>query len=232
MAALPDIKEKVHLPLYDAFAVPSGQQSLGQAIGPEQRIYFFVNIQNKTRLETNLQTAGVLPHLNSFEVRAMRVVVSQPKLSRLLPDDCLPILEEALKVTRFRKRDRWNIGAFCRFLEQRLALSSAWIVTAIAELIYHSVTSLIVGEKVMIEMPTFWFPAGAGISAGTDLMANHGKPDPQATFRFAEPITIEARQNFRAELSFPQGIPHQVAALSGPFRLWVVLDGYLTRAVQ
>ena len=232
MAILPGITEKVHLPLYDAFVVLGPLQTFGQSVGPEQRLRFFVDIQQKTRLDTNLQAAGALPHLNSYEVRAMRVVVSQPKLSRLLPDVCLSILEEALKVTRFRKRDRWNIRAFSHYLEQRLALSPARATTAVAELIYNSVTSLIVGEKVMIEMPTFWFPAGAGVSSGADLMANHGKPDPQATFRFAEPVYIEARQNFRAEMTFPQGIPHRMAALPGPFRLWVVLDGYLTREVQ
>ena len=39
-------------------------------------IRFFVDVQNKTRLETNLQASGVLPSLNTFEARAMRVVVS------------------------------------------------------------------------------------------------------------------------------------------------------------
>ena len=39
-------------------------------------IRFFVDVQNKTKLETNLQAAGQLPSLNSFEARALRVVVS------------------------------------------------------------------------------------------------------------------------------------------------------------
>ena len=37
---------------------------------------FFVNVQNKTKLETNLQSASLLPHYNTFEARAMRVVIS------------------------------------------------------------------------------------------------------------------------------------------------------------
>ena len=57
----------------------------------------------------------------------------------------------------------------------------------LADLIYYSVTSLIVGEKVMIEMPTFWFPSGAGVSPGFSV-SNNGTPDPTATFRFAEPV--------------------------------------------
>ena len=44
-------------------------------------IRFFVDVQNKTKLETNMQAAGMLPSQNSFEARALRVVVSslQPK---------------------------------------------------------------------------------------------------------------------------------------------------------
>ena len=37
---------------------------------------FFVNVQGKTKLETNLQSASLLPHYNTFEARAMRVVIS------------------------------------------------------------------------------------------------------------------------------------------------------------
>jgi hypothetical protein len=58
-----------------------------------------------------------------------------------------------------------------------------------------------------------------------------------ATFRFSEPVTIEPNQNFRVEMMFPHGLPGQgtdygLATVPGPFRLWVVLDGYLTRDVQ
>ena len=51
---------------------------------------------------------------------------------------------------------------------------------------------------------------------------------------------IEPNQNFRVEILFPQGIPSRgttsaplrLGDATGPFRLWVVLDGYLTRDVQ
>src|SRR5262245_15092498 len=109
-------------------------------------IRFFVDVQNKTRLETNLQASGVLPSLNTFEARAMRVVAS-------------PV-----------PNDRTNEG-----------LNDAEVL---AELIYNSVTTLLVGEKVMIEMPTFYFPSGAGVSPGNGTtVTNHGEPDPLATFR-------------------------------------------------
>ena len=39
-------------------------------------ICFFVDIQNKTKLETNLQASGVLPSQNPFQARALRVVTS------------------------------------------------------------------------------------------------------------------------------------------------------------
>jgi hypothetical protein len=102
----------------------------------------------------------------------------------------------------------------------------------LAELIYNSVTSLIVGEKVSIEMPTFYFPAGAGVQGIGLAVQNHGIPDPLATFRFAEAVAIEPNQSFRGEMLFPQGLPEVVANARGPLRIWFVLDGYLTRDVQ
>jgi hypothetical protein len=90
----------------------------------------------------------------------------------------------------------------------------------------------------MIEMPTFYFPSGAGVSMGNGDVTNHGEPDPMATFRFAEPVIIEPQQNFRVEMLFPQGVPGKdgvpgkLAEVQGPFRIWVVLDGLLTRDVQ
>ena len=110
----------------------------------------------------------------------------------------------------------------------------------LADLIYNSVTSLLVGEKTMIEMPTYYFPAGAGVSPGNQSLPSHGEPDPMATFRFSEPVMIEPNQNFRVEILFPQGVPTtqgsstpmRLGNATGPLRLWVVLDGYLTRDVQ
>jgi len=56
-------------------------------------------------------------------------------------------------------------------------------------------------------------------------------------------VTIEPQQNFRVEMLFPQGVPGQatpptkpspktLAGTEGPLRVWVMLDGYLTRDVQ
>src|SRR6187401_1689286 len=126
MAKVQGIKEKLHWPLYDAFVVP-GQN--GHPTAPtfasemakrDSRILrFFVDVQNKTRLETNLQASGTLPSLNSYEVRAMRVVVS-------------PLLRHG----KYSKGDE----------------PSKDTDNVLADLIYTSVTSLIVGEKTMIEM--------------------------------------------------------------------------------
>jgi hypothetical protein len=99
--------------------------------------------------------------------------------------------------------------------------------------VFNSVTTLLVGEKVMIEMPTYWFPSGAGVFAnGSAPVANHGNPDPTATFRFAEPVFIEPQQNFRVEILFPDDVPDTVKSAGAPLRVWVVLDGYLTRDAQ
>lgn len=209
MAKVQGVKEKLHSPLYDAFFVPK-EKNFSAAMTDPRMVRFFVDVQNKTKLETNLQAAGVLPSLNTFEARALRVVVSS--LHRFSPTSTEP------------KK------------EIRAERNEAEIL---ADLIYNSVTALIVGEKVMIEMPTFWFPAGAGVSPGFSTVTNHGEPDPTATFRFAEPVYIEPQQNFRVEMLFPQGVPGQgapdkfnLAGVEGPLRIWTVLDGYLTRDVQ
>jgi len=220
MAKVQGIQEKLHWPLYDAFVVP---EQNGSPVAPtfasemakrDARILrFFVDVQNKTRLETNLQASGQLPSLNRYEVRAMRVVVS-------------PLLR--------RHRDS----------KAKDETADPDTDNVLADLIYNSVTSLLVGEKTMIEMPTYYFPAGAGVSPGTQALPSHGQPDPMATFRFSEPVQIEPNQNFRVEVLFPQGVPERskqatshhgtlrLGDAPGPLRVWVVLDGYLTRDVQ
>lgn len=213
MAKVQGIKEKLHWPLYDAFVVP--EQNGGSTVPTfademakrDARILrFFVDVQNKTRLETNLQASGTLPSLNSYEIRAMRVVVS-------------PVLRPGPPRKEEHSRETDNV---------------------LADLIYNSVTSLLVGEKTMIEMPTYYFPAGAGVSPGNQSLPSHGEPDPMATFRFSEPVAVAPNQNFRVEIQFPQGVPTttgtggplRLGNAPGPLRLWVVLDGYLTRDVQ
>ncbi len=223
MAKVQGMKEKLHWPLYDAFVVPAANGATNGdtptfATEMQRRdsrvLRFFVDVQSKTKLETNLQASGALPSMNSYEVRAMRVVVS-------------PILRQPpLRPTGEKPK------------EPHAPITD----NILADLIYNSVTSLLVGEKTMIEMPTYFFPSGAGVSPGTHALPSHGEPDPTATFRFSEPVMIEPNQNFRVEMSFPQGVPtsttttgHDVVRLgdaTGPFRLWVVLDGYLTRDVQ
>jgi hypothetical protein len=214
MAKLQGVKEKIHFPLYDAFFVKEGEFTA--AMTDPRVIRFFVDVQNKTKLETNLQAASQLPSLNSFEARALRVVVSNIRFPEA-PD------KSGKKETEIRSN-----------------LNESEIL---ADLIYNSVTSLIVGEKTMIEAPTWWFPSGAGVSPGFPAVSNHGQPDPTATFSFAEPCFIEPQQNFRVEMLFPRDVPNvpkealgkqpiRLGNAQGPLRIWVALDGYLTRDVQ
>ena len=225
MAKVQGVKEKLHFPLYDAFFVPETPPTTFQSAMTDPRVIrFFVDIQNKTKLETNLQASGVLPSLNTFEARALRVVVSNLRLS------------EKKKWVRTSPTSPPGLE-----IEEQALLSESEIL---ADLIYNSVTSLLVGEKVMIEAPTFWFPSGAGVFPGFPTVSNHGEPDPMATFRFAEPVFIEPQQNFRVEMLFPRGVPgsefpssderhkQRLAGQNGPLRIWVALDGYLTRDVQ
>ncbi len=212
MAKVQGVKEKLHSPVYDAFFVSDKEptKKFVDFMTDPRVIRFFVDIQNKTKLETNLQASGVLPSLNTFEARALRVVVSNLRFPHVQSGDPKVPIKSNLNESEI-----------------------------LADLIYNSVTSLIVGEKIMIEMPTFWFPSGAGVSPGFPTVSNHGEPDPTATFRFAEPVYIEPQQNFRVEMAFPQGVPGvtpedktKLAHVTGPLRIWVVLDGYLTRDVQ
>ena len=74
MATVQGIREKVHLPIYDSIFVEPAKQL--RKAEPGSTLKFFVNVQGKTKLETNLQSASLLPHYNTFEARAMRVVIS------------------------------------------------------------------------------------------------------------------------------------------------------------
>src|SRR4029450_9517342 len=76
MAVVQGIREKVHLPIYDSFHVKPKEQLRDVANGSSSILKFFVDVQRKTKLETNLQSASLLPHYNTFEARAMRVVIS------------------------------------------------------------------------------------------------------------------------------------------------------------
>lgn len=103
----------------------------------------------------------------------------------------------------------------------------------ISKLVFNTVTTLFVGEKIMIEMPTWFFPGGAGPYSFTANMISHGEPTPAATFRFAEPIFIDKQQNFRVEIDIPDSDVHkEIQKIYGPLFVWVVLDGYMTRDVQ
>jgi hypothetical protein len=85
----------------------------------------------------------------------------------------------------------------------------------------------------MIQMPTWFFPAGAGPYSEAAKFTTHGEPSPTATFRFAEPIFIDKQQNFRVEIEIPDtDVLKELQKIYGPLFIWVVLDGYMVRDVQ
>lgn len=204
MAVVRGIREKVHLPLYDSKTFlkkdPTDGGLAGQISG--NIIKFFVDVQNKTKLETNQQESSVLSHYNTYEARALRVVVQSDPPA---PQEKDPAREDV-------QRD---------LLER---------------FIYNSVTTFFVGEKVMIQAPTFMFPSGAGPSSFGGGVTN-GSPTPEATFRFAEPVSISHQQSFRVEIEFPKGAAEALKDATGKSfdvdaRVWVVIDGYIMRDVQ
>jgi hypothetical protein len=299
MAVVQGIKERVHLPIYDAVRVEPGEQLREQASG--NILKFFVDVQQKTRLETNLQSASLLPHYNTFEARALRVVISDlpPEFSEEVnvSVQAFPLLEEEEESTEGEEGgealdEPVTLNTDLRRLMELLAearenesgdveililiseddgtaeeveeaddavpaiVTIAGIEAALDELgrdappleqirpnngagnviskfIYNTVTSLIVGEKQMISMPTFFFPSGAGPYSETGRFTTHGEPSPLATFRFAEPIQIDKQQNFRVEIEVPDNATFQeIQRIYGPLMIWVVLDGFMTRDVQ
>lgn len=322
MAVVQGIREKVHLPLYDSVSIEPRKQL--SDVERSSTLRFFVNVQNKTKLETNLQSASLLPHYNTFEARAMRVVISdQPPqypgaedsekdkvLVTAKDDDAFGVskddggefdtdgatppaagkqvvaaeveigLDEAMELLKeARESDNKeaeldvdaegvtlvddngidvvpaavdliaNAGGKVRMSVKEIEAVIEKLDkrapprvqlrpydgagTVIGKLIYNTVTTFYVGEKVMISMPTWFFPGGAGEYSGTGKFTTNGEPSPLATFRFAEPIYIDRQQNFRVEVEVPEAdVLKELQKLYGPLSIWVVLDGYMTRGVQ
>jgi hypothetical protein len=311
MAIVQGIREKVHLPIYDSLSVEAEKQL--RSVETTSILKFFVNVQGKTKLETNLQSASLLPHYNTFEARAMRVVISDlPPEYPVDPISKKDGLDVFLDGVVFQAEDAAgtlkdvvaNFEGGLKFLMEKLSealelgdeieisavddpdnkvkvtlkfadgttpdpvvssndlaalsipLTAADLEgmieeldknappkeqirpnngagTIIGKLIYNTVTTLYVGEKIMIQMPTWFFPAGAGPYSERANITTHGEPSPTATFRFAEPIFIDKQQNFRVEIEIPDtDTLKQIQQIYGPLNLWVVLDGYMTRDVQ
>ena len=328
MARVENVMERIQGPLYDSVSVDAGQQ-----IGDVEKsgaLRFFVNVQGKTKLETNLQSASLLPHYNTFEARAMRVVISDlppeypadENQGPLAMTDDLEVsdpngqgftidghgdvastpLTSDLAITAtvettidhlakmFKEASESEDGtteldidddavtliaadgseindtildsAGNRIIDVIAGLGGTVVLykedledmndslkakaipkeqldpnngagTIIGKLIYNTVTTLYVGEKQMISMPTWFFPAGAGPYSETGRFTTHGEPSPNATFRFAEPVYIDKQQNFRVEIEIPDtDILKDIQQIYGPMSIWVVLDGYMTRDVQ
>jgi hypothetical protein len=298
MAVVQGVKEKVHLPIYDSLTVEKEKQLRdAESTGV---LKFFVNVQGKTKLETNLQSASLLPHYNTFEARAMRVVISDlpPEFSdepKSKSDEEFDVLKPSStggepEATSFKATLKVDLKYLMELLSEArnnegeteldaddadsvelnpqpssttplpagafVPLSVADIEDLIktldrkappleqirpndgagnfiSKLIYNTVTTLYVGEKIMIQMPTWFFPAGAGPYSETDKFTTHGEPSPTATFRFAEPVYIDKNQNFRVEIEIPDSdVLKEIQKIYGPLNIWVVLDGYMTRDVQ
>jgi len=297
MAVVKGVKEKVHLPLYDSIVVKPRER-----LGDRQSsnvLRFFQDVTGKTKLQTNMQAASLLPHWNTYEARALRVVISD--LAAQFPDkptvdlanvplvdsDEEPIEDNPYVTIQFlslghlvelsQRLDKCGerallmsdgdlralgdgvnvtpaipVGQFVAvdhgFLDRlAAALSGTGLKlppdeqvvpnngsgNLIGRFVYNTVTTFFVGEKVMIQVPTWFFPAGAGPYAEDGRVTTHGEPTPEATFRFAEPIFIDTQQNFRVEIEIPESdVLADFQKIYGPFFLWVVLDGFMTRDVQ
>jgi hypothetical protein len=310
MAVVKGVKEKVHLPLYDSISVKPGKR-LGETL-TSNVMRFFLDVTGKTKLQTNMQAAALLPHWNTYEARALRVVISDlpaqfpdtptVEMEFVLTDAAEPptgkinfshrhfvdlkrriegprgeplefvgpqnndiheggnqlLIDLDLKiiVTRpgtppttddeLHNGEKFTIDReVLKKLEEKFRQAGQAVPTneqifshngfgtLIGKFIYNTVTTFFVGEKIMIQVPTYFFPAGAGPYSEDGRVTTHGYPNPQATFRFAEAVTIDAQQNFRVEIEVPESdVLSDLQRLYGPLVIWTVLDGYMTRDVQ
>jgi hypothetical protein len=321
MATVQGIREKVQGPLYDCVFVEPKEQL--RKVENSSILKFFVNVQGKTKLLTNVQSASLLSHYNTFEARAMRVVISdlppefpdEPTVKieaaavtdddgnemdnegrvededgfdntnlvtadfELPLDRLVDLIKEAnesksgdaaLSLDALREAEieftltaealgeiegdaqdpLIDAGGVVLFSKSELLAHIDSITererplraqiepgngsgNLIGKFVYNTVTTFYVGEKIMIQVPTWFFPAGAGPYSDSSKIVTHGEPSPLATFRFAEPIFIDRQQNFRVEIETPDGDTlKELQRIYGPFFIWVVLDGYLTRDVQ
>jgi hypothetical protein len=300
MAAVKGMKEFVHLPQYDSITVKPKEQ-LSKVLSSNV-LRFFVDVTGKTKLQTNMQASSLLPHWNTYEARAMRVVISDlpPQLPtnkeieltlEVVKFDGTPVETGGVQKTVVVKNFPLNL--FADFKRQvdvppsqprrlsqaalnalglTLASGSSLLDTEFAEInqdtlieaankfeetfgksvmplneqfftngfggvigkfVYNTVTTFFVGEKIMIQVPTWFFPAGAGPYSEDGKVTTHGYPSPQATFQFAEAVKIDAQQNFRVEIEVPESdVLSDLQRLYGPLSIWVVLDGYMQRDVQ
>src|SRR5688572_19386257 len=177
MAIVQGIREKVHLPIYDSLTVEAGKQL--RDAEPSSTLKFFVDVQKKTKLETNLQSASLLPHYNTFEARALRVVISDlpPDFGDKKVDfeghtqtgECVPVgvpLDECIDSIRTEEDVEINdVTVTVAQLAAKLKRMDIAPIDAqlrddnttavINRLIYNTVTTLYVGEKIMIQMPTW-----------------------------------------------------------------------------
>ena len=219
MAKVQGIQEKLHWPLYDAFVVP---EQNGHAAAPtfatemakrDARILrFFVDVQNKTRLETNLQASGQLPSLNRYEVRAMRVVVS-PMLRR----------GRARKDEGRRARSRHRQRA--RRSHLQLGHESARRRKdddRDADLLLPRRRRRQPGQ-----------PRGCRVTASLIRWPRSGSPNRSRSNRTRTSAWKSSSRRACPSAGRPRRtMPLRLGDATGPLRLWVVLDGYLTRDVQ
>jgi hypothetical protein len=294
MAVVQGIREKVHFPIYDSIFVKPKEQLRDVENVNSSILKFFVDVQGKTKLETNLQSASLLPHYNTFEARAMRVVISD-FIPQFPDEDAATVTVEDSEVKDPAGNTVANVtavvtlgldAAMAKLREAQdsddgtalfdygtedvndktvtrsdgstaagtVVLTLDGLEAALEDMgksgppdeqiatddggrliqsfLYNTVTTLFVGEKIMIQAPTWLFPAGGGPSSDGKF-TTHGEPSPTATFRFAEPVTVDKQQNFRVEIEVPNSEVFQnFQKIYGPFYLWVFLDGYMMRDVQ
>jgi hypothetical protein len=209
MAMVDGVKERISIDLYDCFYVPEP----GSGTPPDPTGTF----------QSAMTDPGVIRYFSELTNKTL-LETNMPTAGQLSSDSTFTVHTMRVVVSgiQFKREDTKEDKIKHAFSAPEL----------MNEFIYNSVTTFIVGEKTMLTDPTFAFPAGGGVHTAFPTVVSHGQPDPKAVFVFAEPVQIAKQQSFRVEIRFPRGVPKRLASLEGPLRIWVMLGGYMMRAVQ
>ena len=120
--------------------------------------------------------------------------------------------------------------------------------TDVGNILQNVSFTLTTGKKPMLEVPVLMLPAGRGAvltaaaqvgtapaGAAVAYTTSNGSTDPRGMFTLAHPITIESGEGFSVTLNPETAFNTQANTTNPPgvgTTVYVILDGYIYRAVQ
>lgn len=224
MPKLVGVRERIHQPIYDTLVRGIGQSTISNL----KQLFGNANVGDRDL--TNLAVAGQLASDQTFVVKAIRVAMYFQSLNDTefgAYGDLSAISTNATS-TNSRAEDLYKLMAYGSYLK------------------------FTVGEKDQFFAPLWYFPAGGGISGGSNENSRHalsnGLPTQEAIMLLAKDVHVPARQNLAVTIEFfpfkvlGEGQGGTIATNLSPLDylnefdgaklVQVILDGVRTRDVQ